>query len=141
MSSTAPHQLLKRVLLVECNPGDVDLILEALQNPLHQVTVASDGLEAMRLVRAAEKPSLILLDLNLPKKDGREVLQEIKSDPELKQIPVVILSSSDADRDLVQAYRLHANCYLTKPVDLEEFLAVIAGISRFWLGMVKLPSR
>ncbi|MEJ7597558.1 MAG: response regulator [Kofleriaceae bacterium] len=140
MTPNSAH-LCKRILLVEDNPGDVDLILDALKNPLYAITVASDGIEAMRLVRSHEKPTLILLDLNLPKKDGRQVLQEIKADPELMQIPVVILSSSDASRDLDQAYRLHANCYLTKPVDLDAFLEVIAGIARFWLEMVKLPNR
>jgi chemotaxis family two-component system response regulator Rcp1 len=130
----------KRILLVEDNPGDVDLIVEALDDPLHLITVAADGIEAMRLVRTSARPSLILLDLNLPKKDGREVLHEIKSDPELQQIPVVILSSSDAERDLLNAYRLHANCYLTKPTDLEDFLALIGGIAQFWLGFAKLPA-
>jgi len=136
------------ILLVEDNPGDERLTREALKegkvySNLHWV---KDGVEAMEFLRrngkysGVPRPDIILLDLNLPKKDGRQVLQEIKSDPALQHIPVVILSSSDAERDLVQAYRLHANCFLTKPVDLDEFLEVIASISRFWLGMVKLPS-
>lgn len=134
------------ILLVEDNPGDVELVREALsegkiRNELH---VASDGVEAMRFLKTNGKPAeqcpdLILLDLNLPRKNGREVLQEIKSDPDLKFIPVVVLTSSKAEEDIVKSYNLHANCYVTKPVDLEQFLKVVRSIEDFWLTVVKLP--
>lgn len=135
------------ILLVEDNPGDVDLTIEALRearvhNELH---VVSDGVEAIAYLRrqgahaGARLPDLILLDLNLPKKDGREVLAEIKSDPDLKHIPVVVLTSSDSERDVLQSYRVHANCYLKKPTDLERFLEVVQSIEDFWLVVVKLP--
>lgn len=135
------------ILLVEDNPGDVDLTIEALReakvhNELH---VVSDGVEAIAYLRrqgahaGAKLPDLILLDLNLPKKDGREVLAEIKSDPDLKHIPVVVLTSSDSERDVLQSYRVHANCYLKKPTDLERFLEVVRSIEDFWLVVVKLP--
>ncbi len=135
------------ILLVEDNPGDVDLTIEALReakvhNELH---VVSDGVEAIAYLRrqgahaGARLPDLILLDLNLPKKDGREVLAEIKSDPDLKHIPVVVLTSSDSERDVLQSYRVHANCYLKKPTDLERFLEVVRSIEDFWLVVVKLP--
>ena len=127
-----PAQLRKRVLLVEDNPGDVDLILEALQNPMHDVTVAPDGIEAMRLVRGADKPCLILLDLNLPRRDGREVLEEIKKDDDLCRIPVVVLTTSAADEDILRSYQLHANAYVTKPVDFDRFIAVIRQIDEFF---------
>ena len=137
------------ILLVEDNPGDVRLTLEALkeakvQNRLH---VVGDGVEAMAYLRIegafadAPKPDLILLDLNLPKKDGREVLVEIKNDPVLCSIPVVILTTSHAEKDLVQAYESHANCYITKPVDFQQFLAIIKSIENFWLTIVKLPPK
>ena len=135
------------ILLVEDNPGDVRLIVEALrdgkvQNKLH---IAKDGMEATAcLHREGEYadvlyPDLILLDLNLPKKDGREVLAEIKEDPALKHIPVVILTSSQEREDIVKTYNLHANCYVTKPIDLEQFIMVVKSISDFWLTIVKLP--
>jgi chemotaxis family two-component system response regulator Rcp1 len=130
-----------RILLVEDNPGDADLIREVMAESKEQneITVAVDGLEAVRCLRELPRPDLILLDLNLPKKSGREVLGEIKGTDRFKAIPVVVLTSSEAESDLADAYRLHANCYLTKPVDLEEFLMVVRAIERFWLGFVKLP--
>ncbi len=135
------------ILLVEDNPGDVELVREALgEGKIHnELHVASDGVEAMKyLKRQGEHatsacPDLILLDLNLPKKNGREVLQEIKSDPDLKLIPVVVLTSSKAEEDIIKSYNLHANCYVTKPVDLDQFLHVVKSIEDFWLTVVKLP--
>lgn len=137
------------ILLVEDNPGDVELVREALadgkmRNEMH---VASDGVEALKFLKrqdeyaGAQCPDLILLDLNLPKKSGREVLQEIKSDPDLKFIPVVVLTSSKAEEDVIKSYNLHANCYVTKPVDFEQFMKVVKSIEDFWLTVVKLPSR
>ena len=136
------------VLLVEDNPGDVRLTREALKEGklLINLSVASDGLEAMAFLRRegafaqAPNPDLILLDLNLPKKDGRELLQEIKVDPELKRIPVVILTTSEADADILETYGNHANCYLTKPVDMGQFLEIVKILEEFWLTIVKLPS-
>lgn len=135
-------------LLVEDNPGDVRLTQEALkshkvQNNLH---VATDGEEAMAFLRRqgkyanAPRPDIILLDLNLPRKDGREVLAEIKSDPNLKAIPVVIITSSEAEQDVVKSYNLNANCYITKPVNLDQFIKVVQSINDFWFTIVKLPS-
>jgi chemotaxis family two-component system response regulator Rcp1 len=135
------------VLLVEDNPGDIRLTQEAfkegkVRNNLH---IATDGVEAMDFLKKvgdkseSPRPDLILLDLNLPRKDGREVLAEIKNDEDLKTIPVVILTTSRADEDILKTYRLHANCYITKPVDLEQFLNVVQTIENFWLTMVKLP--
>lgn len=137
------------ILLVEDNPGDVRLTREALRqgkvrNNLHVVT---DGMAAMAFLRRERRdgeptrPGLILLDLNLPKKDGREVLAEIKSDPELKRIPVVVLTSSAAEQDILKSYSLNANCYITKPVDLEQFLTVVRSIEDFWLTIVRLPPK
>jgi len=134
------------ILLVEDNPGDARLTREALRdakvrNNLH---VAADGVEALAFLRregkhaAVPKPDLILLDLNLPKKDGREVLDEIKRDDRLRHIPVVILTTSQAERDIAESYRLRANAYVTKPVDLEQFLKVVRSIEHFWLEIVKL---
>lgn len=134
-------------LLVEDNPGDVRLTQEALkshkvQNNLHVVT---DGEEAMAFLRKqgkykdAPRPDIILLDLNLPKKDGREVLAEIKSDQNLKAIPVVIISSSEAEQDIIKSYDLNANCYVTKPVNFDQFIKVVQSINDFWLTIVKLP--
>ena len=136
-----------KILLVEDNPGDVRLTIEALKEGkiLNEISVAEDGVEAIAFLRRAGKyttvsrPDLILLDLNLPKKDGREVLQEIKEDAELKKIPVVVLTTSAAERDILRAYNLHANCYITKPVDLEQFMRVVQSIEYFWLTIVKLP--
>jgi chemotaxis family two-component system response regulator Rcp1 len=135
------------ILVIEDNPGDVQLIIEALQeaklaNHLHSV---GDGLEAMAFLRHevpyqdAPRPDLILLDLNLPKKDGRQVLEEIKDDPELRQIPIVILTTSRADADILRAYHLHANCYVTKPVDFTQFIEVVQAIDHFWFAIVTLP--
>ncbi|HEX9445543.1 MAG TPA: response regulator [Candidatus Binatia bacterium] len=136
-----------KILLVEDNPGDVRLTMEALKEGkiLNDVSVVEDGVEALAFLRRegkyadALKPDLILLDLNLPKKDGREVLQEIKGDDDLKKIPVVVLTTSAAERDILRAYNLHANCYITKPVDLEQFIRVVQVIEDFWLTIVKLP--
>lgn len=135
------------ILMIEDNPGDVRLTQEALKenkmyNRLH---VVSDGVEAMAFLRHegryadAPRPDLILLDLNLPKKDGREVLAEIKADENLKRIPVVVLTSSQAEEDVLRTYNLHANCYVTKPVDLDQFIRVVQSIEEFWLTIVKLP--
>jgi chemotaxis family two-component system response regulator Rcp1 len=135
------------ILLVEDNPGDVRLTIEALkedklQNNLH---VVKDGIEAMAFLcqegeyADAPRPDLILLDLNLPKKDGREVLEEIKADESLKRIPVVILTTSQAEEDILKTYDLHANCYITKPVNLDQFIKVVRSIEEFWLTIVKLP--
>jgi chemotaxis family two-component system response regulator Rcp1 len=136
------------ILLVEDNPGDVRLTVEALKegkvsNHLH---VAKDGVEALAFLRQegkyadAHRPDVILLDLNLPKKDGREVLEEIKADEHLRRIPVVVLTTSSSEQDVLRSYDLHANCYITKPVDLEQFMDVVKGIEDFWLSVVKLPS-
>ena len=135
------------VLLVEDNPADVDLTIEAfkeakLRNRLH---VAKDGVEAVSYLRRqgefaeAVRPDVILLDLNLPKKDGREVLEEIKSDPALDMIPVVILTTSRDEADVLRAYKCHANCYITKPVDFDRFMEVVKSIEDFWLTVVRLP--
>ena len=137
------------ILLVEDNPGDVRLTMEALRqdkmrNNLH---VVMDGVEALAWLRRedsyadAPRPDIILLDLNLPKKDGREVLEEIKTDPDLKRIPVVILTTSAAEEDILRAYEFNANCYITKPVDLEQFIKVVKAIEEFWLTVVKLPEK
>jgi CheY-like chemotaxis protein len=135
------------ILLVEDNPGDVRLTKEALKDAkvLNRLQVAKDGVEALAFLKRqgkhakAVRPDLILLDLNLPKKDGREVLAEIKEDPELRRIPVVILTMSKAEEDIVKTYDLHANCYITKPVDLERFIEVVRAVEDFWLAVVKLP--
>lgn len=132
------------LLLVEDNPGDVDLMIEVLRDsdalPHHRVTVALDGVEALeRLHAPAELPDLVILDLNLPRKDGRAVLREMKSDERLRHIPVIILSSSGADRDLIDAYALGANCFVTKPSDLDDYFATVRGIRAFWLGLANLP--
>jgi two-component system, chemotaxis family, response regulator Rcp1 len=135
------------ILLVEDNPGDVRLTREALREGKvrNNLAVASDGVEAIAYLRKegehaeAVRPDLILLDLNLPRKDGREVLAEIKADPALRHIPVVVLTSSQADEDIVRAYGLHANCYVTKPVDLDQFIRVVEAIEDFWFTIVKLP--
>ncbi len=135
------------ILLVEDTPGDVDLTREALENSKirNTLNVAVDGEEAMAFLRGtgkhagAPRPDLILLDLNLPKKDGREVLAEIKADEDLKRIPVVILTTSQAEEDIFRSYNLHANCYITKPIDLHQFLHVVKAIEDFWLTIVRLP--
>lgn len=137
------------ILLVEDNPGDVRLTQEALKEAKvsNRMNVVVDGEEALQYVRRqgrfndAVRPDLILLDLNLPKKDGREVLTEIKSDPQLRSIPIVVLTTSNAELDIMRAYDLHANCYITKPVDLDQFLHVVREIESFWLTLVMLPTR
>jgi CheY-like chemotaxis protein len=137
------------ILLVEDNPGDVRLTVEALKEGrfANLINVAADGFEAMEFLRRegkyanAPRPDLILLDLNLPKKNGREVLAEIKADSDLKRIPVVVLTSSQAEKDIVATYNLHANCYITKPVDFEQFISVVRSIEDFWFAVVKLPPR
>ena len=137
------------ILLVEDDPGDVLMTREAfahhkIRNPLH---VAEDGVEAMRFLKregpfgAAPRPGLILLDLNLPRKDGRELLGEIKQDPGLRTIPVVVLTTSEAEEDILRSYELHANAYVTKPVDFEKFVEVVRKIDDFWVTVVKLPPR
>ena len=135
------------VLLIEDSPGDVRLTREAFKDAkVHiNLNVASDGVEAMEFLNRRGKhsgvprPDLILLDLNLPKKDGREVLEEIKQSPTLKSIPVVILTTSASDADILRSYKLHANCYITKPVGLDGFLEVVKSIDSFWLSVVQLP--
>ena len=136
-----------QILLVEDNPGDVRLTVEALKEAkvLNKLTVVKDGIEALSLLRrqgqhaGAVRPDLILLDLNLPRKDGREVLAEIKADDNLKHIPVVILTTSQDEQDVLKSYNLYANCYITKPVDLDQFITVVKSIEDFWLGIVVLP--
>jgi chemotaxis family two-component system response regulator Rcp1 len=135
------------ILLVEDNPGDVRLTREALiENRIqNNLFVVEDGVEALAFLHQenqyadSPRPDLILLDLNLPKMDGREVLAEIKADPDLKRIPVVILTTSEAERDIFETYNLHANCYISKPVDLDRFIEVIKQMEGFWLTIVKLP--
>ena len=137
------------ILLVEDNPGDARLAVEALKdsqvrNNLYHV---KDGVEAMDFLNRRGSyadvpvPDLILLDLNLPRKDGREVLEEIKEDPELKLVPVVVLTTSEAERDLVRTYDLHANAYVVKPIDLDRFVEVVQAIEDFWFAIVKLPPK
>lgn len=135
------------ILLVEDNPGDVRLTQEALKEGSldYSLSVVGDGEEALDFLyrrggyESSPRPDLILLDLNLPKRDGREVLAEIKEDANLRRIPVVILTTSEAEQDVVQTYDLHANCYITKPVDLNEFIDVVQSIEMFWLTLVELP--
>ncbi len=135
------------ILLVEDSPADARLIRETMKdykivNTLHHV---KDGIEAMAFLRREDKyagmprPDLVLLDLNMPRKDGRETLAEIKADPDLKRIPVVILTVSNADEDVLNSYNLYANCYITKPLDLEEFVKVVKGVENFWFSIVHLP--
>lgn len=136
------------ILLVEDNAGDVRLTVEAFRDAKvrNNMAVVRDGVEAMQYLRQEgefsdnERPDVILLDLNLPRMDGREVLAKLKKDPSLKNIPVVILTTSEAESDILQAYELHANCYITKPVDLEQFVTVVKSIEEFWFEIVKLPS-
>ena len=137
------------ILMVEDNIGDVRLTQETIKRSKLRVelNVVMDGVEAILYLRKegkyknAVRPDIILLDLNLPKKDGREVLAEIKSDPELKVIPVVILTSSEADEDILKSYSLHANCYISKPVDFSQFTKVVNTLENFWFTIVKLPSK
>lgn len=136
------------ILLVEDNPGDARLTLEAFKEGkvLNHLSVVNDGVEALAFLRregpyaGAKTPDLILLDLNLPRKSGREVLAEIKHDERLKTIPVVVLTTSSDEQDIARAYDNHANCYLTKPVELDQFLRVVHSIENFWLTLVKLPA-
>jgi CheY-like chemotaxis protein len=135
------------ILLIEDNPGDVELIQEALQTGrvLNHISVASDGEKAMAFLtrgtgyESAPRPDLILLDLNLPKKNGFEVLKEVKGDQVLSRVPVVVLTSSQAERDILKSYNLHANCFISKPVDVDEFLGMVRSTGDFWLSIVKLP--
>jgi CheY-like chemotaxis protein len=137
------------ILLIEDNPGDVDLIREMIENSKVRniVNHVSDGIDALSYLHRqmpypkAVRPDLILLDLNLPKKDGREVLTTIKQDDHLKDIPVVVLTTSEAESDVLRSYQLHANCYISKPVDLTKFTTMLRSIEDFWLTVVKLPSR
>ena len=135
------------ILLVEDNPGDVRLTREALKDckMFSNLHVVNDGEEAIAFLRKEKsyenspRPDLILLDLNLPKKSGREVLEEIKADPNLKRIPIVVLTTSESEDDIQRVYNLNANCFITKPVDLEQFTKVVRSIEDFWLTIVKLP--
>ena len=137
------------ILLVEDNPGDARLTIEAMREAKvrNRMHVVEDGVEAMAFLRRqgrygeAPRPDLILLDLNMPRKDGREVLAEVKADPDLKRIPVVILTTSRAEEDVLRAYDLHANCYVTKPVDFEQFMRVVREIDEFWVKVVTLPRK
>ena len=137
------------ILLVEDNPGDARLTIEAMREAKmrNRMHVVEDGVEAMAFLRRqgrygeAPRPDLILLDLNLPRKDGREVLAEVKADPALKRIPVVILTTSRAEEDVLRAYDLHANCYVTKPVDLAQFMKIVSQIDEFWVKVVTLPGK
>ena len=136
------------ILLVEDNPGDVRLTQEALGEAKvrNNLAVARDGVEALSYLRQetpfeeATRPDLVLLDLNLPRKDGREVLAEIKADPSLRRLPVVVLTTSSAEKDVLESYNLYANCYITKPVDLDQFVGIVSSIEDFWLTIVKLPN-
>jgi CheY-like chemotaxis protein len=135
------------ILLIEDNPGDVRLVEEALRENklLNNLSVARDGVEALAFLRREEqyadatRPDLILLDLNLPRKSGHEVLREVKADDNLKRIPVVVLTTSEAEDDILDTYNHHANCYVTKPIGLVQFVEIIRQIEGFWLGVVKLP--
>ena len=135
------------ILLVEDNPGDVRLTVEALRGAkvANQLHVVGDGEEAIEFLRRegrhtdAPRPDIVLLDLNLPRLDGRDVLADIKADPDLAKIPIIVLTSSTAERDIQQAYELHANCYISKPVDFTEFIHAVRSLEGFWLKIVRLP--
>jgi len=137
-----------QILLVEDSPSDAQLTLAALKmaKVVNQVSHVEDGVEAMEFLRQegkyaqSQRPDLILLDLNLPRKDGREVLEEMKGNPDFQLIPVVILTTSQAEQDIIRSYKYHANCYITKPVNFERFLEVVQAIENFWLTVVALPS-
>jgi two-component system, chemotaxis family, response regulator Rcp1 len=137
------------ILLVEDNPADIRLAVEILNSAkiANRLSVVSDGVEAMEFLRhrgrfaKAPRPGLILLDLNLPRKDGREVLAEIKQDADLKRIPVIVLSTSNAEADILKSYDLHANCYVSKPLELDRFVSVLKSLENFWLDAVELPQR
>jgi len=149
MKPTVPYGRLVEILLVEDNPGDVLLTQEALKEGkvLNKLFVARDGSEALKFLHKeapfqnVPTPDIILLDLNLPKVNGREVLAEVKSDPRLRRIPVVVLTTSKAEQDIARSYDLHANCYITKPLDLDQFIEVVKSIEDFWLTIVKLPEK
>ena len=151
MAAIAEHAQVQsaEILLVEDNPGDVRLMREALREStiINQLHAVSDGHQALAFLRKqgkyanAMRPDLILLDLNLPRKDGREALAEIKADPDLRRIPVVIVTSSRAEEDILRSYDHYANCYITKPLDLESFFDVVEAIQDFWVGMVTLPPK
>jgi CheY-like chemotaxis protein len=136
------------ILLVEDNPADVRLTIEAFKEGAirHKLSVARDGVEALDVLfrrgvhTQAVRPDIILLDLNLPRKDGREVLQAIKADQALRRIPVVVLTTSSAEEDILHSYDLHVNCYITKPVDMERFIEVVRAIENFWFNIVQLPA-
>ncbi len=141
---TAPRTI--NVLLVEDDPGDVLMTREAFDEYLHnRLDVVTDGAAALAYLRREEpyadapRPDLILLDLNLPRRDGREVLAEVKEDPDLRLIPVVVMTTSEAERDLIRTYNLHANAYIVKPLDLDQFIEVVQAIENFWFTVVKLP--
>jgi two-component system, chemotaxis family, response regulator Rcp1 len=137
------------ILLVEDNLGDIRLTTEAFKEGrlLNNITVMRDGVEALLYLRSqgkysdAKRPDLILLDLNLPKKDGRAVLADIKADQDLMHIPVIILTTSEAEQDILRSYQLHANCYITKPVDMEQFMKVIRYVEGYWFSIVRLPPK
>jgi CheY-like chemotaxis protein len=145
MNSESGHAI--EILLVEDNPGDVRLTREALKEAKvrNSLSVAGDGVEALAFLRReglhanAPRPDIVLLDLNLPRKDGRQVLAEVKADPELRRLPVVILTTSKAEEDILKTYDLHANCFITKPVDFDQFVKVVRSIEHFWLSIVTLP--
>ncbi len=134
------------ILLVEDNPGDVRLFREALGNRRASLHVCRDGVEALAFLRrtgehsAAPRPDLVVMDFNMPRKSGREILAEAKSDPELQTIPMIVLTSSLSPLDIQEAYRLHANCYVNKPLDLDAFFETVGAIERFWLSVVQLPA-
>jgi CheY-like chemotaxis protein len=144
---TAPE--IFEILLVEDNPGDARLAQEALKEGrmTSRLKVVVDGVEAMAYLRregqyaGAPRPNLVLLDLNLPRKDGRQVLAELKADEDLRRIPVVVLTTSQAEQDILRSYDLHANCYITKPVDLDRFISVVRSIEEYWCSVVTLPPR
>ena len=137
------------ILLVEDSPGDIRLTQEALADAkIHnRMSVVNDGIQALEFLRNegdyadAPRPDLILMDLNMPRMDGRECLEQVKADEKLKSIPIVILTTSEADRDIARSYELQANCYVSKPVDLDQFIEVVAAIEQFWFSIVKLPAR
>ncbi len=140
---------LVEILLVEDNPGDVRLTQEVFKEAkiLNHLNVVGDGVDAMAFLRReggyadVVRPDIVLLDLNLPRKSGRDVLEEIKGDPTLRNIPIVVLTTSRAEQDVLSAYEHHANCYITKPVDLEQFIDIVRSIGQFWLSIVELPAR
>jgi two-component system, chemotaxis family, response regulator Rcp1 len=145
MTATRPVE----ILLIEDSPSDAALTVQALEGGkiANNLTRVVDGVEAMSLLRKegpyvnTPRPDLIMLDLNLPRMDGREVLKELKSDPSLRLIPIIVLTTSHADKDILQSYRLNANCYITKPVDFQQFIDVVKSIENFWLSVVTLPQK